>query len=136
MTWHRGKNNKAQPHYFLSSGHTSLENMASTTNGTIATQQPDKEKSASVKKRVKKEAQPEASKKREHEDSEEADDEDFNPNEESGDFFNAVTKFSALKPGCYYKIVRLANYRNHRLVAVPVKGFEGTFKNFNNLVQQ
>lgn len=102
----------------------------------ISTQQPEKDKSANGKKRPKKEEKPEAVKKREHDDSDEAEDEDFNANEESGDFFDAVTKFSALKPGCYYKIVRLANYRNHRLVAVPVKGFEGTFKNFNNLVQQ
>lgn len=110
--------------------------MASTTNGTISTQVPDKEKAAATKKRMKKEEKPEASKKRENDESDDAEDEDFNAGEESGDFFNAVTKFSALKPGCYYKIVRLANYRNHRLVAVPVKGFEGTFKNFNNLVQQ
>jgi len=115
--------------------------MATTTNGKseIATQVPDKEKSSASKKRVKpekKSAEPLKPYPRDSSDEEAEADDDFRDEGEGADFFNAVTKFSALKPGCYYKIVRLANYRNHRLVAVPVKGFEGTFKNFNNLVQQ
>jgi hypothetical protein len=111
--------------------------MSNSQNGKqeISTQVPEKEK-APIKKRAKTEEKPRPPKKTEDSD-EEADVEDINNEDgEGADFFNAVTKFSALKPGCYYKIVRLANYRNHRLVAVPVKGFEGTFKNFNNLVQQ
>ena len=98
-----------------------------------STQVPDKEVASKnaekpLKKRPKKESEPAYSPDSE-EDS--LDDE----NGESG-FFDAVTKFSGLRPGHYYKIVRLSNYRNRRVVAVPVKGFEGTFKNFNNLVQQ
>lgn len=51
--------------------------------------------------------------------------------------FQAVTKFKLLKPGCYYKIVSLGKDRQrNRIVAVPVKGFEGLYKNFNHLVQQ
>lgn len=51
--------------------------------------------------------------------------------------FQAVTKFKNLKAGCYYKIVSLGKTRQrNRLVAVPVKGFEGAFRNFNNVVQQ
>lgn len=112
--------------------------MAATQNGKseLSTQLPDKEKSAPSKKRVKIDDKPAAPSKKHVESDEEAEDDLSHEPEEGADFFNAVTKFSALKPGCYYKIVRLANYRNHRLVAVPVKGFEGTFKNFNNLVQQ
>ena len=112
--------------------------MSATQNGKgeIATQQPEKEKSSLSKKRVKSEEKAHVQKKRDDSDEEEHDKDDISDNGEGRDFFNAVTKFSALKPGCYYKIVRLSNYRNHRLVAVPVKGFEGTFKNFNNLVQQ
>lgn len=97
----------------------------------------EKPKSSTPKKRAKPEEKPAKVLATQLDDSDS--EESYSPThdgEESADFFNAVTKFSALKPGCYYKIVRLANYRNHRLVAVPVKGFEGTFKNFNNLVQQ
>lgn len=95
------------------------------------------EKSSGSKKRAKHEEK--ASKPLKVDSEESSSEDNYSPltaEEESADFFNAVTKFSALKPGCYYKIVRLANYRNHRLVAVPVKGFEGTFRNFNNVVQQ
>lgn len=101
-------------------------------NGSIPlTQVPDKEKTL---EKPPKKRQKESEKKYKPPVSDEEGEEDDDI--ESGEFFNAVTKFSALKPGCYYKIVRLANYRNNRMVAVPVKGFEGTFKNFNNLVQQ
>jgi len=109
--------------------------MSSTQNGKsqISTQAPEMDKVAPIKKRAKTEEKP---KKHEDSDEEAHDEEEDNGDGEGASFFNAITKFSALKPGCYYKIVVLKNYRNHRLVAVPVKGFEGTFKNFNNLVQQ
>lgn len=105
--------------------------MAAKTNSeALATQVPDKE----VAHKVDSEKPPKKRSKKEIESESEFDSHDDGNGE--GSFFDAVTKFSGLKPGCYYKIVRLSNYRNRRVVAVPVKGFEGTFKNFNNLVQQ
>jgi len=102
-------------------------------NGTAATQVPDKEKT--LEKATKK--RPKLSEKAIKPPAEENSDLDSDEEESTGEgFFEAVTKFSSLKPGRYYRIVRLTNYRNHRVVAVPVKSVEIPFKTPNNLVQQ
>ncbi len=102
-------------------------------NGSVVTQVPDKDKP--TEKATKK--RPKVSEKAFKPPAEENSDDGSDEEESTGEgFFEAVTKFSSLKPGRYYRIVRLTNYRNHRVVAVPVKSVEIPFKTPNNIVQQ
>lgn len=103
-------------------------------NGSIPlTQVPDKEKT--LEKPIKK--RPKTSERGYKAPAEENSDDEIDSEESQTEgFFEAVTKFSSLKPGRYYRIVRLTNYRNHRVVAVPVKSVEIPFKTANNVVNQ